>query len=178
MIDMSCGIDQFLNLTNPLCYSITSLKKVWSRKIQSVEKVPKLDHSMKHSPQRLVAQVLYQDKKYRFVVVAEKHPDYLLELMDRRYWPVVMINRHAYGKSESEYLQKFVTTWWYSLRLLPQTEAYKLKIAALQTTQPWKNVDVWAVKKLWEIHTGQIIWQLSNCIWTDGPNKTLYAQGL
>lgn len=70
--------------------------------------------------------------------MAEKHPDYLLELMDSDdtdQW--FMINRlmRSMANPKAEYLEKFIDRiggihrgYW-----VPQTKAYKLQLAALQT---------------------------------------------
>lgn len=79
-----------------------------------------------------------KDKKFKVrCAVAEKHPDYLLELMDSNdtdQW--FMINRlmRSMVNPKAEYLNKFInriddidTGYW-----VPFTTEYKLKLAALQ----------------------------------------------
>ena len=138
MIDMGCGIDQFLELDKPAVILYLIEKGYGQEKYESWKKHPDLTVRKALAAKGLWPETFIKDKKYKVrCAVAEKHPDYLLELMDSDdtdQW--FMINRlmRSMANPKAEYLQKFIDKiggihrgYW-----VPQTEAYKLKLAALQ----------------------------------------------
>ncbi len=138
MIDMGCGIDQFLELDKPAVILYLIEKGYGQEKYEAWKKHPDLTVRKALAAKGLWPEYFIKDKKYKVrCAVAEKHPDYLLELMDSDdtdQW--FMINRHlrSMANPKAEYLQKFIDRiddihrgYW-----VPQTEAYKLKLAALQ----------------------------------------------
>lgn len=138
MIDMGCGIDQFLELDKPAVILYLIEKGYGQEKYEAWKKHPDLTVRKALAAKGLWPETFIHDKKYKVrCAVAEKHPDYLLELMDSDdtdQW--FMINRlmRSMANPKAEYLQKFIDKiggihrgYW-----VPQTEAYKLKLAALQ----------------------------------------------
>lgn len=138
MIDMGCGIDQFLELDKPAVILYLIEKGYGQEKYKVWKKHPDLTVRKALAAKGLWPEYFIKDKKYKVrCAVAEKHPDYLLELMDSDdtdQW--FMINRlmRSMANPKAEYLQKFIDRindihrgYW-----VPQTEAYKLKLAALQ----------------------------------------------
>lgn len=138
MIDMGCGIDQFLELDKPAVILYLIEKGYGQEKYEAWKKHPDLTVRKALAAKGLWPETFIKDKKYKVrCAVAEKHPDYLLELMDSDdtdQW--FMINRlmRSMANPKAEYLQKFIDKiggihrgYW-----VPQTEAYKLKLAALQ----------------------------------------------
>ena len=138
MIDMGCGIDQFLELDKPAVILYLIEKGYGQEKYEVWKKHPDLTVRKALAAKGLWPETFIKDKKYKVrCAVAEKHPDYLLELMDSDdtdQW--FMINRlmRTMANPKAEYLQKFIDHigdiyrgYW-----VPQTEAYKLQLAALQ----------------------------------------------
>ena len=138
MIDMGCAIEQFQELDKEAIIVYLIEKGYGQEKYEAWKKHPDLTVRKALAAKGLWPEYFIKDKKYKVrCAVAEKHPDYLLELMDSDdtdQW--FMINRHlrSMTKPKAEYLKKFIDKiggihrgYW-----VPQTEAYKLKLAALQ----------------------------------------------
>ena len=138
MIDMGCAIEQFQELDKEAIIVYLIEKGYGQEKYEAWKKHPDLTVRKALAAKGLWPETFIKDKKYKVrCAVAEKHPDYLLELMDSDdtdQW--FMINRlmRSMANPKAEYLQKFIDRigdihrgYW-----VPQTEAYELQLAALQ----------------------------------------------
>lgn len=138
MIDMGCAIEHFLEVDKPTIIVHLIEKGYGQEKYETWKKHPDLTVREALSAKGLWPEYFVKDKKFKVrCAVAEKHPDYLLELMDSNdtdQW--FMINRlmRTMVNPKAEYLNKFInriddidTGYW-----VPFTDEYKLKLAALQ----------------------------------------------
>lgn len=139
MIDMGCGIDQFLELDKPAIILYLIEKGYGQEKYEVWKKHPEQPVREALASKGLWPETFIRDKKYKVrCAVAEKHPDYLLELMDSDdtdQWFMINKRLREMANPKAEYLEKFIDKiggihrgYW-----VPQTEAYKLQLAALQT---------------------------------------------
>lgn len=139
MIDMGCAIEQFLKLDKPAIIVYLIEKGYGHEKYETWKKHPDQTVREALSAKGLWPEYFIKDKKFKVrCAVAEKHPDYLLELMDSDdtdQWFMINRRMREMASPKAAYLQKFIDKidgihrgYW-----VPQTEAYELKLAALQT---------------------------------------------
>ena len=111
MIDMGCGIDQFLELDKAAVIVYLIEKGYGQEKYEAWKKHPEQPVREALASKGLWPETFIKDKKYKVrCAVTKKHPDYLLELMD----------------------SDDTNQWFMINKRLPQTKAYKLQLAALQ----------------------------------------------
>lgn len=138
MIDMGCAIEQFLELDKPAIIVYLIERGYGQEKYEVWKNHPDLTVREALSAKGLWPETFIKDKKFKVrCAVAEKHPDYLLELMDSDdtdQWFMVNRRMREMVNPKAAYLQKFIDKidgihrgYW-----VPQTEAYELKLAALQ----------------------------------------------
>ena len=139
MIDMGCGIDQFLELDKAAVIVYLIEKGYGQEKYEAWKKHPEQPVREALASKGLWPETFIKDKKYKVrCAVAKKHPDYLLELMDSDdtdQWFMINKRLREMTNPKAEYLEKFIDRiggihrgYW-----VPQTKAYKLQLAALQT---------------------------------------------
>lgn len=138
MIDMGCAIEQFQELDKEAIIVYLIEKGYGQEKYETWKTHPDLRVREALSEKGLWPETFIKDKKYKVrCAVAEKHPDYLLELMDSDdtdQWFMINRRMREMTNPKAEYLQKFIDKidgihrgYW-----VPQTEVYELKLAALQ----------------------------------------------
>lgn len=137
-IDVGCAIEQFQELDKPAIILYLIEKGYGQEKYETWKKHPDLTVRKALAAKGLWPETFIKDKKFKVrCAVAKKHPDYLLELMDSDdtdQWFMINRRMREMTNPKAEYLQKFIDRigdihrgYW-----VPQTEAYKLQLAALQ----------------------------------------------